>query len=838
MKELSALEANLVYAVQQEPGRTLTYYGDVLRTQHTQMTRALERLMRFGYLHREDNRLTISDAFKKQDFEAEIEREEKRQQAQREARANEDRRDRVPEVPKAEPVKSAVAIAMEAAVKKAEKKPKKIKADETKVTCGDVLTLLSDGVRRTAAEIAQHFNMKSGHSVGQLLRLLTGDGSVLKDGTLYQRKPSEALAQAVAPKPDPAKAPDYAHDLSDDELKAAILRLREPFTAQECLSILSRKHQLETVIFMRVFEDVADSGALVAWDGQEFVDPRNDYAPTHKFIVLNKVEAKTAFTILDDYRRMLKEPYSLYDVVSTTRLPPSEVLSYFYDMQYNVENPARMVYEKPPVYLNRKVKREVAMGQFKKLAELDSENIKRFLMEGVKVDVFLKRFNLDPAERKDIIHALVITDIAKHDTENDWLFLHPSATVNLKIADADEIEGVAEVLKTVKDEEQAAAETPMDRMRRAAERFEQSVGAQPEKIGAMPTEEGTAENVEVIERDSIVVPEKESEYIEQLRRIEVTDEFLASIASYYGEEVAQQFKDGRLKFGDVIPDELVKGTPADTAKATCRCGRDHSNDEPVNLEKIAEEAVAQIAEAEDKLIKESALKMLKEGVEDFEIKAGVTLMSSDLAQDLGIDVDSLEHRGGASFEAFVDPSEKQIEHYELFRLVDAKDWDILLECRNAEMTELMFPEDDDEPDQPMQSVWISRRLARSVGIKVPSESDDDAGDTCGDCGAPAGEACICEGVDLCDCDPGETCAMCGDDATFGPDLDEPEMPEIVEHYKSGAGPSGPIGPGFVRMDPPNPRWTLTLQMLEERLRFEHQYTQANQLKDIREYLEK
>jgi len=774
MKDLSALEANLVYAVQQEPGRTLTYYGDQLRTQHTQMTRALERLMRFGYLHREDNRLTISESFKKDDTDAELDRVEKAAERRREAAA----------VDRAEDQLRTKPAPVKAAVESAEKKPQ-IKVDESRATRGDVLAFLSDGAQRTAAEIAKHFGMKSGHSVGQLLRLLTGEGSVVKIGTLYQRKASDALAEAlkveVATKiakeivardtpaePEPKVAEEF-HTLTEQELRAEILKCDGAFTTEECFTKLSDNHAMLRELFDIVFEDVAASGAMTAWDGEEFVDPRNDYAPTHKFIVLRIVEAKESFKILDDYCRLIPAPYNLFEIVRMVRLPPAEVLSYLYDMGYDTKNPSSMIKANIPYYPNRKEKRQIAMGTqvtgFKKIEELDPENIKRFLMGGVKTDVFINRFKLDPSKRNTVIEALLITNIAKHDKENDWLILHPDATVNLKMGDPGEPE------ETVNTEE-----TAHDRLRKAAERFVQSLGgAATDKDGfvladaikqtsAIPLTE-VIMSPDVAEELGIPVDELEHEAAdahslndEEIQAAKSQPE-IGVLSTGIVAMTRENFEKAQALGADVtlyqeIPDsDMVHVWVGADDKASeetnepepklCRCGRDHSNDEPVDLEKVAAEVLDQIMESEDRLIKEIVSKSLDYGSEE---------------------------------------------------IVSGYGEDILITA-NAKIT----------PDDLIDSSTVE-----------------------------------------CGCDFGGGCKICDPDL-YDTTTEDPEKPEVIEEYRSGRLPDGPTGsrghigprgPGFIRMDPPNPQWVMTLQMMEERLRFEHQYTQANQLKEIREYLEK
>uniref|UniRef100_A0AB39CE76 MarR family transcriptional regulator n=1 Tax=Pseudomonas phage HRDY3 TaxID=3236930 RepID=A0AB39CE76_9VIRU len=447
MMDLSTTEAGLLYTIKNEPGKTLTYYGDQLRTSHTHLTRALEKLVRAGYVERIDNKLTISDSFMKKE-EQEVEAEAPEAVVEIPEPVVEES---APEVP-AEPEPEEVVPPKTDGDKVIDKMLDEMQ-DRPRITSMELQKLLADGVPRTALQIAMHFGYNRGTAVAQVLRNMCNANVMVKEGPLYSLKhePTIAVVQQsgiVVRKGEPddmiVKDKPRIPGLDDCELREAILRLREPFTAEQCLAILQRRHKVERVPFLEVFETIAFANKFVAWDGNEFVDPIVDYSPTHTFIVVDRMDAKDAFKLLDNYCEKFKEPYKLFEVVSVTRLPPAEVLAYFSDMNYFTRDINKITHGNfAPHYPNRKDRQAAKRGPapakpYARLETLEQEHVKRFMLGGVSVDTFIKRFHIDPAEKARTVELLVAAKLARHDAENDWVFLRDDVEMKpLKLGDYD-----------------------------------------------------------------------------------------------------------------------------------------------------------------------------------------------------------------------------------------------------------------------------------------------------------------------------------------------------------------------------------------------------------------
>lgn len=475
--DLSTTEAGLLYSIKSEPGKTITYYGDQLKMTSGFLTRPLEKLVRLGYVERTHNKLTISEAFLQKEAE--------------------------------QKASAPVAVVVET------KPVVEVPAVETavKVSPEMIAKYMADKEPRTAAVIAQHFGHAKGTVLINPLRKLVTDGVLGKVGTVYSwveqeiQNPEpevvtvETVVEAVAEIAVDLQAEDSDEELAariiaalenpkttepetpvkdgetflefvekqfdsviplstgptDVELTDAILGLRhQAFTADEALVRVRIKN--ESVIradFLRVFEDVADSGELLAWDGVEFVDPHLDYAPDLKFIVRRSVDPSECMRIMDDYCKSNKAPYRLFAIVEDTRLDSVDVLRYLEDMTYNADD-FDNIFIKPffaygkgkptsaPAHTNthgdypkayqHKRPSSAPLIRYEMIETLKPTAITAFLDGGVKVDVFIRKFNLHPDDREHILDVLTKTQVAEVTSVEgvQWLFLksRKAVTVN------------------------------------------------------------------------------------------------------------------------------------------------------------------------------------------------------------------------------------------------------------------------------------------------------------------------------------------------------------------------------------------------------------------------
>ncbi len=506
MTDLSANEAELLYAIKNDQGRTLTFYGDELRKHHTQLTRALEHLKLAGYVRAtENNRLYISDEFKQ------------RQQATPEPESVEET---VVEL-------AAVAVPETKPEPVVETAPAPVHEAGMKTTPEMIAAYMADGVERTAAVIAQQFGHAKGTTLINPLRKLVTDGLLVKTGTVYSlpvtvEKVVEAVAEvvqeivevkpetvetesdddlagrliAVLEKSKPAE-PDpvveyHNETLAEDreaakahvekprgnlptlfsgELQNHILKKRNSFTAGEIMLDFAESHYIDKNRFDEIFEDVACSGDLMCWDGVEFIDPTLEYAPGSTYIVLRKTEPTDAIGIMDEYCENIREPYKLFDIVETTHIHHADVLRYLVDFDFDVTDHEHIVkgphtsdvsysqktavsaspkagtfpsktypVRTTPDFSRKEYKpfrpkadRDTPLISYAMIENLKPSDITDFLDGGVKVDVFIRKFNLHPDDEKHIVEVLTLTGVAELTSVEgvDWLFLKNRSSVQL-----------------------------------------------------------------------------------------------------------------------------------------------------------------------------------------------------------------------------------------------------------------------------------------------------------------------------------------------------------------------------------------------------------------------
>lgn len=494
MTDLSANEAELLYAIKNDQGRTLTFYGDELRKHHTQLTRALEHLKLAGYVRAtENNRLYISDAF------------QQRQQAAPEPESVE------------ETVEELAAVVVPETQPVLETEPAPVHEAGMKVSPEMIAEYMRDGVERTAAVIAQQFGLTKGTFLINPLRKLVTDGLLVKTGTVYSlpvtvEKVVEAVAEvaqcigvpavvvdetddelaarliAVLEKSAPAE-PDpvvefhnktLAEDREDAkvnaekprgnlptlfsaELQTHILKKRDSFTAAEIMLDFAETHYIDKDRFLEIFEDVASSGDLMCWDGVDFIDPTLEYVPDSTYIVRRKTDPADAIAIMDEYCENIREPYRLFDIVETTHIHYGDVLRYLADFDFDVTDPERIVkgphtsdvsysqktavsaspkagtfpsktypVRTTPSFSNKEYKpfrpksdRDAPLISYAMIENLKPQDISDFLDGGVKVSVFIRKFNLHPDDEKHIVDVLTLTGVAEVTSVEgvDWLFL-------------------------------------------------------------------------------------------------------------------------------------------------------------------------------------------------------------------------------------------------------------------------------------------------------------------------------------------------------------------------------------------------------------------------------
>lgn len=699
MKDLSALEAALLLSIIEAPGRTLTVYTDMCMSSYTQISRAATRLKSLMYVRcNEDNRFYISDEFMKKE-QAEVAQTyglPEPEQIEQEV----------------EPMANRKQELIEEAMKPKNNDDLPPRSGVGVISEESIMFYMNDGQRRTASWIAGKLGHTDGRSVARPLRALCQSGKLIKIDSFYElANPGEAFKRAVkstvlpTPEPAPVAEPE-SKQISDDEIADFIRAQTDSFTAKSCYEDLCKNHECEYNAFMNVFDDVVQGDGVICYDDGQFVDPSVDYNPEALYLIRVEGQGREhALALVYDYVGA-NNRFSLLAIVLETRLAPRLVISLLKELDYNVTDLTSISkgkhigrFQHSP---NQPHKTENFQHQnhkpsssptqeYKQIEELDSKDIVDFISTGVRFSAFMKKFQLNLSDRKKILDALTMTKLAEFDAETQWLF-----------PPREEEKPVAEI------------ELPDDHLL--------SEELSKELVACIEEEE--QKQIEIAERDASKVVS-----LENVNEVSVAPEAVCAIK--------EALEDGTLTLTAPTGHELRVLTEGEKEKLV--------------------EALQEVAVAENHL---TTAKDLDPSLPDND-KAEHGVLDGDLSP----------------------------EELEEFKSLDSG------LCSIAEMIK--------QSPQP-EIIYMSSDMAEELGIDV-------------------------------DALPREN-----------------ENGELIEEYRGGRSETGcagdrntacsgglSVGCGSIgqAQSEVGPRWIVTLQMLEERLRFEHQGMAANQLKEIREYLE-
>lgn len=694
MKDLSALEAALLLSIIEAPGRTLTVYTDMCMSSYTQISRAATRLKSLMYVRcNEDNRFYISDEFMKKE-QAEVAQTYGLPEPEQSEQEVEPMADRKQEL-------------IEEAMKPKNNDDLPPRSGVGVITEESIMYYMNDGQRRTASWIAGKLGHTDGRSVARPLRALCQSGQLIKIDSFYElANPGEAFKRAVkttvlpTPEPAPVAEPE-SKQISDDEIADFIRAQTDSFTAKSCYEDLCKNHECEYNAFMNVFDDVVQGDGVICYDDGQFVDPSVDYNPEALYLIRVEGQGREhALALVSDYVAK-NNRFSLLAIVLETRLAPRLVISLLKELDYNVTNLTSISkgkhigrFQHSP---NQPHKTEnfqhhkpssFPTQEYKQIEELDSKDIVDFISTGVRFSAFMKKFQLNLSDRKKILDALTMTKLAEFDAETQWLF-----------PPREEEKPVAEI------------ELPADHLL--------SEELSKELVACIEEEE--QKQIEIAERDA-----SEVVGLENVNSMSVDPAIV--------EQLKQGLEDGTLTLS-------APPAPIGTPPHVWTEGEE---------EKLVE-ALHEIAVAENRLTTAKDL--------------DPSLPDNDRVDD-----------------GFVRVGEQR-EPLDEIKKQAAAVAELLASSDSTELPELII---------------MSSDMAEELGIDVdalPRENEN------------------VEIVERCTGSAGDMNTACSGPRAVGC--------SSIGQAQSEVGP----------------RWIVTLQMLEERLRFEHQGMAANQLKEIREYLE-
>lgn len=428
MKDLSALEAALLLSIIEAPGRTLTVYTDMCMSSYTQISRAVTRLKSLMYVRcNEDNRFYISDEFMKKE-QAEVAQTYGLPEPEQSTQEVEPMVDRKQEL-------------IEEAMKPKNNDDLPPRSGVGVITEESIMYYMNDGQRRTASWIAGKLGHTDGRSVARPLRALCQSGQLIKIDSFYElANPGEAFKRAavkpipVTPEPAPVAEPESKH-ISDSDIADFIRSQTDSFTAKSCYEDLCKDHECDYNAFMNVFDDVVQSDDVICYDDGQFVDPTADYNPEALYMIRvvglepDQIRARVSEFVERNNR------FSLLAVVMELRLAPKTIISVLKELDYNLSNLANISKGKHLGRFQHSPKQphktenfqhhkpsSFPTQEYKQIEELDSKDIVDFISTGVRFSAFMKKFQLNLSDRKKILDALTLTKLAEFDAETQWLF--------------------------------------------------------------------------------------------------------------------------------------------------------------------------------------------------------------------------------------------------------------------------------------------------------------------------------------------------------------------------------------------------------------------------------
>ena len=428
MKDLSALEAALLLSIIEAPGRTLTVYTDMCMSSYTQISRAVTRLKSLMYVRcNEDNRFYISDEFMKKE-QAEVAQTYGLPEPEQSTQEVEPMVDRKQEL-------------IEEAMKPKNNDDLPPRSGVGVITEESIMYYMNDGQRRTASWIAGKLGHTDGRSVARPLRALCQSGQLIKIDSFYElANPGEAFKRAavkpipVTSEPAPVAEPESKH-ISDSDIADFIRSQTDSFTAKSCYEDLCKDHECDYNAFMNVFDDVVQSDDVICYDDGQFVDPTADYNPEALYLMrITGLNREQAGALVTEYVEK-NNRFSLLAIVLEIRLAPRIVVSLLKELDYNVTNLTSISKGKHLGRFQHSPKQphktenfqhhkpsSFPTQEYKQIEELDSKDIVDFISTGVRFSAFMKKFQLNLSDRKKILDALTLTKLAEFDAETQWLF--------------------------------------------------------------------------------------------------------------------------------------------------------------------------------------------------------------------------------------------------------------------------------------------------------------------------------------------------------------------------------------------------------------------------------
>jgi hypothetical protein len=422
MENLSTLEAALLLHIQCHPGKTLADYTAEMGEKYVQLIHASNTL--------KQQKLVVMDADNKFTINEDHAREENAAISKEFASEN----------PVVHTLRNDIPP-----------KDMTLKPDMNKPSEESVLQLLIDanGRPKTAMELGAFFG-KKGSALTWILRNLIDQKKATKEGNTYSMHTPESEVVHTVPPIETRRILT-----SDGEVRAVIQNMKDAFTADTCHAEISKAFIVEKNYFLEVFGDLSMDGYFNVKQDGEYVDPALDFDPRNLHSVRRIMNAEAVATVLEEYSRAIPPPYDLHTIIETTHLSHDMVLNYFSHRGFDIGNVRNIairavlekfietetaknavprtidlggikVVEQPDLKPNEikvaPVGKQPVKKVYKEFSTLEIADVVDYLEGGVRLQVFMKRFELDPAKTEEVKSNLLLAGIAEFVAVTGFLF--------------------------------------------------------------------------------------------------------------------------------------------------------------------------------------------------------------------------------------------------------------------------------------------------------------------------------------------------------------------------------------------------------------------------------
>lgn len=377
MENLSSNELSLLLDIYREPNQRLSMYGHRLRVPYSQVLLAQNDLLCKNLIFEQNSgRLIINlTEIEKQNLKIILE--------------NGQTPDVAPvEVPK--PLETETVSKLQ-----------KFEDVEAKV----FEMLKASPLGRTAKELAAPFGTKGTSLQWTLRKMITEQKIVKRDVKYFVAEECDKVVNVPIP---PA---DERREVSTDlEIRTFILQQDGSFTQNELYDSMSKTYKIDKDKFCEIFTDLVLDGYYNVHDGEDFVQHDLDFSPDNKHErCANVSSAEGIAELMNDFVSAW-EKFDLLAAVRETGLRHDRIITYLSGAGWNVSDTKNIHKGKPPVN-----------ASYTKFEDIDVNAARQLVFGIVKLDAFIKRFNLDPNTKFEVVKLLELVKVAQYDEASGFL---------------------------------------------------------------------------------------------------------------------------------------------------------------------------------------------------------------------------------------------------------------------------------------------------------------------------------------------------------------------------------------------------------------------------------